>query len=437
MQFNDAHLDSDDTSRTTADSLQPAKTSWLQIGVLCASEFILWTGFSSILPYLPIFLKEEGRSSVIMIGFVAAAFYLGTLIFSSPFGWLSDLVGRKRIMITGMALMAVTCFLFTRSTDPRWFLLFRLLEGMSAAAGGVMFAFVADITVSSQRSRALGLIMSAQFGGAILGPALGAALYHAGGEGRPGFYAIFYFGAAVAAATTVAMLFLIHEPAATGKRRAARAEARPRPDYREVLRPAILGFLVVGFGLNFAFGGFEVIWSLWLEHLGASMTMISVMWIVMSVPMLLSFFGGVMADRYSRFVLMFIGYSLAAVMFIVTGLVRSINAYLVLTFVLGLGFALASPAKQGFLVQASPVRWIGTVQGLDATSAQLGGMLGTLLVPVMYEAISGYVIIVCGALGLVCLTIAGPILGRESRRQRSEGPRPPEKLPVLPAEETA
>lgn len=436
MQSNDAIVGSADPSRIPGDPLQPAKTSWLQIGVVCSSEFILWTGFSGILPYLPIFLKEEGHSSIVMIGFVAAAFYFGTLIFSSPFGWLSDIVGRKPMMITGMILMAVTCFLFTLSTDPRWFLLFRLLEGMSAAAGGVMFAFIADITAPSQRSRALGLVMSSQFAGAILGPALGAALYHAGGEGRPGFYAIFYFGAAVAAATTVAMFFLIHEPAATGRRRASRTEAKPRPHYREVLRPAILGFLVVGFGLNFAFGGFEVIWSLWLEHLGASMTTISVIWIVMSLPMLLSFVGGILADHYSRFVLMFTGYALAGVVFVVTGLVRSIDTYIVLSFVLGLGFALSSPAKQGFLVQASPIRWIGTVQGLDATAAQLGGMLGTLLVPVMYEAISGYVIVVCGALGLVCLAIAGPILGRESRRQQSEGPRSPEKLPGLPAEET-
>ncbi len=129
------------------------------------SEFVLWTGFSGILPYLPIFLKDEGHSSVMMIGFITAAFYLGTLIFSSPFGWLSDLVGRKPMMIAGMALMAVTCFLFTLSTNPRWFLLFRLLEGTSAAAGGVMFAFIADVSVPGQRSRALGLVMSAQFAG--------------------------------------------------------------------------------------------------------------------------------------------------------------------------------------------------------------------------------------------------------------------------------
>jgi len=315
-------------------------------------------------------------------------------------------------------------------------LLFRLLEGMSAAAGGVMFAFIADVSIPSQRSRALGLVMSAQFAGAILGPAIGAALYHAAGKGRPGFYAIFYFAGGLAALTTVVMTFLIHEPAATSRRKAAQTENKPRPSYREVLRPAIIGFLVVGFGINFAFGGFEVIWSLWLEHLGASMTMVSVIWIVMSLPMLFSFAGGILADRYNRCALMLGGNTLAALTFVTFGVTRSITVYLVVGFVLGLAFALSSPAKQGFLVQASPIKWIGTVQGLDATSSQLGGMLGTLIVPVMYEAISGYVIAVIGAIGLVCIAIATPVLSRESRRQKLEGLRPPEKLPAQAARET-
>jgi MFS family permease len=399
-----------------AESVQFAKTDWLQLSTVCVAEFAIWTGFGGILPYLPIFLKDEGHSSVAMIGFIAASFYLGTILFSSLFGWLSDIVGRKPMMIGGMVLIAGASFLFTRTLDPRWFLFFRFLEGMSAAAGAVMFAFVADISVPAQRGRALGMVMSAQFGGALAGPALGAALYHAGGGGRPGFYAIFYFGAALAAATAVVMAFLIHEPAATGQRKAAHTGRERRPSYRTVLTPAIWGFLVVSFTQNFGFGGFEVIWSLWLQSLGASMTMISIMWIVMSVPMVLSFAGGILADRYDRFMLMFAGNGVAAVLFVVCGVTRSFALYLLLAVITGLAFAVANPAKQGFMVQASPPKWIGTVQGLDATSMQFGGLLGTLIVPALYYVMTGYVIVVCGVVGLAGLAIAAPMLGRESAR---------------------
>jgi MFS family permease len=404
----------------TDDQMQPKRTGWVQLGVICASELVVWTGFSAILPYLPIFLQEEGHSSVVMIGFIAAAFYLGTLLFSSPFGWLSDLVGRKPLMIASMALLALASFLFTRTVDPRWFLLFRLLEGISAAASGVMFAFVADITAPAQRSRALGLVMSSEFGGAIAGPALGTALYHAGGEGRPGFYAIFYFGAALAAVTATIMALVLREPAATRQRRAARTHREERrPRYREVLSSAIVGFLITGVTAEFAFGGFEVIWSLWLVRLGASMTTVSVIWIAMSVPMLLSFVGGILADRYNRFVPMFAGGIVASLGFVVYGLVRGLTLYIVVGVVQGLAYALFFPAREGFLVQVTPPKWVGTVQGLDSTSHWLGGLIGTLLVPVLYNLISGYVFVVCGVIGLAGLAVAGPMLSRESRRQTS------------------
>ena len=400
----------------------PTKTSWVHLGVICASELIIWTGFSAILPYLPIFLQEEGHSSVVMIGFIAASFYVGTLLFSSPFGWLSDLVGRKPLMVSSMALLAVASFLFTRTVDPRWFLLFRLLEGIAGAASGVMFAFVADISAPAQRSQALGLMMSSEFGGAIAGPALGAALYHAGGEGRPGFYAIFYFGAALAAVAALIMAVVLREPAATGQRRAARTHRETRPSYREVLSRAIGGFLITGLTTEFAFGGFEVIWSLWLVRLGASMSTISVIWIAMSVPMLLSFFGGVLADRYNRFIPMFAGGIIASLGFVIYGLARGITLYIVVGVIQGIAYALFFPAREGFLVQVTPPKWVGTVQGLDSTSHWLGGLIGTLLVPILYDLISGYVFVVCGLIGLVGLAVAGPLLRRESRRQASLDP---------------
>ena len=68
-------------------------------------------------------------------------------------------------------------------------------------------------------------------------------------------------------------------------------------------------------------------------------------------------------------------------------------------------------------MQVTPPKWVGTVQGLDSTSHWLGGLIGALLVPVLYNLISGYVFIACGVIGLVGLAVAGPILSRENTRQ--------------------
>ena len=118
-----------------------------------------------------------------LIGVIASMFYLGTLLFSSPLGWLSDTIGRKPVMVSGAALYTVALLLFTTTTDPYWFAFFRLLEGVGAAAfGPAAQAFVADITTEQNRSKAYGFLTTAQFGGLIVGPAIAAPLYHFGGR---------------------------------------------------------------------------------------------------------------------------------------------------------------------------------------------------------------------------------------------------------------
>jgi len=402
------------------------KTKWVQLGIICAASFVVWAGFGAILPYLPIFLRDEAHSSMFMIGLIASTFYLGTLLFSSPLGWLSDSIGRKPVMVTGVALYAVAMFLFTTTADPLWFVVFRLLEGVGAAAvGPAGQAFVADITTERNRSKAYGILTTAQFGGLIVGPALAPPLYHLAGGGRAGFYAIFYFSAVLTALTALAMLAFVKEPAATRARRKAR-EARgqtkaERPPYRAVLTTPVLAFVVVAFMSHFAMGGWEVVWSLWLQHLGASMTYIGLTWVAFSVPMLLSFAGGMLADRYSRFALMFTGYTISAVAWILYGSTTNLTVFLIVNVVEGFAIAFSYPAKQAFLMQVSPREWLGTVTGIETTSMQLAGLLGTLTAPMLYGLISGYVLAVGGALALIGLGIAAPVLRREWRRLAASG----------------
>ena len=398
-----------------------ARTSWLQLAVVSAASFVAWTAFGAILPYLPLFLKEQAHSSMFMIGLIASMYYVGTLLFSSPLGWLSDTVGRKPVLVSGAALSALALLLFTATTDPYWFIVFRLLEGIgTAGVGPAGQAFIADITPERDRSKAYGILTTAQFGGLIIGPALAPPLYHLAGGGQAGFYAIFYFGAILGFVTTLVLLAFVREPAATRARRTAR-EARgqkrgERPPYRAVLTRPVLAFVVVAFMSHYAMGGWEVVWSLWLEHLGASMTYIGLTWVAFSVPMLLSFAGGMLADRYSRFALMFTGYAISAVAWILYGSTTNLTLFLIVNVIEGLAIAFSYPAKQAFLIQVSPRRWLGTVTGIETTSMQLAGLLGTLTAPLLYDLISGYVLALGGLLALTGLAVAAPVLHREWHR---------------------
>lgn len=398
----------------------------VQLVVICLASFVVWAGFGAILPYLPVFLKEEAHASMRYIGIIAASYYVGTFVFSGLLGGLSDRIGRKPVIVAGVCLYAVSTFLFVTTTHPVWFMLFRFLEGLGAAA---VFpagqAFIADITPEHARSQAFGWLNTAQFGGLVAGPALAWPLYQlGGGVGRWAFYAIFLFGSALAIVTAAVLVILLREPA---KHYPPEESPSARPPYRSLITRPVLAFMLVSGTMHFAFGSWEVIWSIWLRELGASMSFVGLTWILFSVPMLLSFVGGYFADRHSRFVLMFAGYSVSAACWIVYGSTRNLTLFLVFAVVEGLSVAVANPARQAFLVQVSPRRWVGTIQGAEATATHSAALVGTLASPLLYEVISGRVIALSGVLALLGLGAAAPVLSGEWRRLASDATtgRPP------------
>jgi len=407
------------------------KTDWSQLALVCFSSFVVWSGFGAILPYLPVFLKEQAHAPMWMIGLIASMYYAGTFTCSSPLGRLSDRIGRKPVVVSGMFIYALSTFLFVTTTNAWWFLLFRLLEGVGAASvGPAGSAFVADISDEDTRGRAYGLLTSAQFGGLVAGPALAILLNTLAGGGKHGFYTIFLAGSAMTLAMAVLLAVALKESPHVAARR---KEKVARPSYRSLATPPVVAFLVIAATAHYAMGGWEVLWSLWLRHLGASMTYVSATWMAFSIPMLFSFAGGMLAERGNRFRLMFAGYAFSAFSWIVYGFTRNLTVFLLFNLLEGVAVAISMPAKQAFLVQCSPRRWLGAVQGMEQTSMQLAAFIGTLTAPLLFTWISGYAIGVGGFLALVGLAITAPVLGPQWARIRAGG----EALSLADAERLA
>ena len=219
----------------SSEGARPGLRDRLQLATVAGALFVVWMGFGAILPYLPVFLQEEAHASVSLIGIVAAAYYLGVVSFSGLFGLASDRVGRKPLLVLGAFLYSVATLLFITTTHPGWFVLFRFLEGMGAAAvypAGM--AFVADISTESTRSRSFGWLTSAQFAGLVVGPALAVPLYAlGGGQGRWAFYSIFLFGSVLSGLVALALAVILKEPAHVINHR--RAQRLGRPPLRQLL----------------------------------------------------------------------------------------------------------------------------------------------------------------------------------------------------------
>lgn len=138
--------------------------------VASAMAFSIFLGFGLILPLFPFYVDELGGGGT-ELGILFSSFMLTRAFLARPFGKLSDRIGRKKVMVTGMFLYSLLAFLFT--IPDNWFgLIFvRILQGTaSAMVWPVGEALVVDSAPSEKRTRALSLYIILSSIGFIIGP---------------------------------------------------------------------------------------------------------------------------------------------------------------------------------------------------------------------------------------------------------------------------
>lgn len=145
----------------------PAQVKWL----------ILLTSFSSIgFGYLTTaiaaYLPEQGVDSG-QVGLMIGLSGLAMIVSAIPFGFMSDRLGRKTLLLAGLGLLPFSMFICSFSVDPRLYLAAAIISGV--AEGAILStwnAMIADQTTVDNREMAFS--MSFIVNGALVG--LGFAL---------------------------------------------------------------------------------------------------------------------------------------------------------------------------------------------------------------------------------------------------------------------
>lgn len=149
--------------------------------------FLDLVGFGIVVPQLPL-AAARFTSSGLVIGAVVATDSLLTFLLAPKWGRLSDRIGRRPVILLGLAGSAIAYTVFGMAGSLAVLFLARILSGSLGATVNVAQAALADTTPPEQRSRAMGLI-GAAFGLAFtVGPALGGLASRLG-EGAPGLLA--------------------------------------------------------------------------------------------------------------------------------------------------------------------------------------------------------------------------------------------------------
>jgi hypothetical protein len=107
------------------------------------------------------------------VGLLVAAFSLTQLLFSPLADRLSDMFGRKRMIVLGMLLFALSEGLFGFANSSWLLFVSRMLGGKSAAMiMPAVMAYAADVTTTEERAAGMGFINATITTGFIIGPGI-------------------------------------------------------------------------------------------------------------------------------------------------------------------------------------------------------------------------------------------------------------------------
>lgn len=138
------------------------------------------TALNSISPYLPsmaaTFLEVNPDDVGVYVGTIASAFALAQFITNYFWGWLSDRVGRRPVILLGTILTAA-CFVAFGFCRTLWqAIVVQALIGVVNGNQGLVSACLGEITDRSNQSRAFTYLPVLYGIGGITGPLLGGLL---------------------------------------------------------------------------------------------------------------------------------------------------------------------------------------------------------------------------------------------------------------------
>jgi multidrug resistance protein len=158
-----------------------------RLWVLMATVFLDMMGYLLVLPLLPFYAKEMNAPDW-MVGVLLSSFAVAQLTTAPLWGWLSDHVGRRPVIL-GSLVMSMLAFMLFGVAQTVWVLLLsRLFQGMGGGTIGVVQAYVSDTVPPKARTEALGWVTVATSVGVMLGPGLGSWSIQFG-TWAPGFLA--------------------------------------------------------------------------------------------------------------------------------------------------------------------------------------------------------------------------------------------------------
>ncbi len=345
-------------------------------------------GFATVVPLLPLYLRERLGASATLVGVVVATFAAVETVFKTTWGGLADRIGRRPVVIGGLLLSSAAPILMTILRMPALFIPLRLVDGTgSAALWPSAAAAIADRARDEHRATAMGTLNMFFLSGLALGPILGLFVSGVFGDYRIGFYTA---SALLLVAAGIAAL-VFHDPPPHTPVPLPRGAGHGPVGVLLTLRssPVLLAMLAVAFIQMIGVGLLAPILVIYAHEvvqlsdqmIGAVFLAVVLAVAVASVP------GGRLADRVGRPRTVAWGMIMASMGMWLLPLAGKGNLPVlgVSAALLGGSYAISSPAWLALMSEVAPRGSTGLVMGASETAQGAGLVIGPLLGGLLYD----------------------------------------------------
>jgi len=371
--------------------------------IVVAASFVINIGFSALSPIFPYLilaikgvLKELPELSVGMIrahegavelGFLTAAFMITRAPTAGAIGFVSDVIGKKKTILLGMALYTASALGFILSNSLLLFIVFRALQGVaSGMVWPVAEALLADVSPRWSRGKAISVYTSSMMIAQIFGPSLGVAVYKLYVSMKGGGDLIFALKTPIvllALLSLSSLLTLLSLPSVGGGRveRFGEVVRRLRETPRRAARS--LRVMYINGAINgFAMGIIQTVMIVYIiERVVKDPVYIGIFFSIfalLSLPTTL--LAGYLSDRFRRrkpFVVF--GYLIGRTVFFIIPLIRSYLILLIVGSLISLVFGLSMPAMRALQADLAMEGTRGSVFGLQQLFLNAGTFIGSIV----------------------------------------------------------
>lgn len=338
-------------------------------------------------PALPLFIRSMGVP-LNTVGFIAAASTVVGIVVSIPAGILSDIIGRRRVILAAAVVFATAPFLYLIIATPWQLALVRIYHGLATAIlGPVAMATVAD-TFQKGRGERMAWYSSATMVGRFLAPLIGGLLIF--GDNFRWVYVADGF------AGVMALLAALRVPLATTAKGSLWDNLKhQRGKYGQeivfVLRHrGILATSGIEAVQYFAYGCLETFLPIYLnEKLGYSAWQIGLLFTAQIVaatftkPIM-----GRLSDKYGRIPMISGGLALGGIATALMIIFPNYAVIMILIAVFGLGLATVTASTSALVADLSRVGGRGGALGILSSIMDIGQSAGPMVTGMLVSVVT-------------------------------------------------